>query len=93
MSFFFRPFFFHNFAENGPQDLITAQKDASSNSTQSVIKISPYAKLKYEESYGNFPEMPAVRPRELRIPRICVCVTHMQLGSGAVFGEPLQIET
>jgi hypothetical protein len=47
------------------------QKDASRNSTQSVIKISPY-KQKYEESYGYFPGMPAVRPLELRIRRMCV---------------------
>jgi hypothetical protein len=49
--------------------------------------------LKYEENYGDFPGMSAARPRELRIPRICVCVTHIQLDSGAVSGEPLQIET
>ena len=33
--------FRHNIAENGPQDLKMVQKDASRNSTQSVIKISP----------------------------------------------------
>jgi hypothetical protein len=40
LRFFFEPFR-HNFAENGPQDLKLVQKDASSNYTQSVIKISP----------------------------------------------------
>jgi len=30
--------FCHNFAENGSQDLKMVQKDASRNSTQSVIK-------------------------------------------------------
>jgi hypothetical protein len=35
------PRLFHlNFAENGPHDLEIVQKDASRNSTQSVIKIS-----------------------------------------------------
>ena len=34
---FWNPFR-HNFAENGPQNLKTVQKDASHNSTQSVIK-------------------------------------------------------
>ena len=33
--------FRHNIAENGPQDLKMLKKDASSSSTQSVIKISP----------------------------------------------------
>ena len=37
---FFEPFR-HNFAENGPQELKMVQKDVSSNSTQSVIKIRP----------------------------------------------------
>jgi hypothetical protein len=36
----FLELFCHNFAENGPQDLKMVQKDASRNSTQSVIKIS-----------------------------------------------------
>ena len=34
----FLKLFCHNFAENGPQDLKMVQKDASRNSTQSVIK-------------------------------------------------------
>jgi hypothetical protein len=43
--FLLRPILFlepfrHNFAENGPQDLKMVQKDASRDSTQSVIKIS-----------------------------------------------------
>jgi hypothetical protein len=38
--FFFGEFFCHNFVENDPQDLKMVQKDASRNSTQSVIKIS-----------------------------------------------------
>jgi hypothetical protein len=84
--------FRHSIAENSPHDLKMVQKDASSNSTQSVIKNQPLNK-KYEESYGNFPGMSAVKPRELRIRRICVCVTHMQLVGGVVPGEPLQIET
>jgi hypothetical protein len=37
---FFFGAFCHNFAENGPQDLKMDQKDASRNSTQSVLKIS-----------------------------------------------------
>jgi hypothetical protein len=37
--FFFGAFFCHNFAENGPNALKMVQKDASRNSTQSVIKI------------------------------------------------------
>ena len=77
------------------------QKDATSNSTQSVIKKSD-PKQKYEESYDNFPGVSTVRPRELRARRISyhthlhsVCVTHIhiQLVSGVVSGEPLQIET
>ena len=48
-------------------------------------------KLKYEESYGNFPGMSAVRPRELRIRRICVCVTHTQLSSRPITSEPVPI--
>ena len=72
------------------------QKDASSNSTQSVIQKSA-PKQKYEESYGYFPGIPAVRPRELRIPRmcvcVCVCVTHIQLVTESVSREPLEIET
>jgi hypothetical protein len=35
----------------------------------------------------------ARRPRELRIRGICVCVTHIQLVSGVVSGDPRQIET
>jgi hypothetical protein len=87
----FLSIFRHNTAENGPQVLKMIQKDASSNSTQSVIKSAP--KQKYKESYGYFPRMPAVRPLELRIRRICVCVTHIQLLTGAVSREPPQIET
>jgi hypothetical protein len=68
------------------------QKDASSSSTQSVIKSAP--KQKYEESYGCFPGMPAVRlARELRIRRMCVCVTHIEVVTEAVSREPLEIET
>jgi hypothetical protein len=40
--------------------------------------------------------MQAVRPRELRIPRICVCVTHIQLlmqQAGAVSRPKIEIET
>jgi hypothetical protein len=59
------------------------KKDTSSNSTQSLIKISTPGQ-KYEESYGDFPGMSAVKPRELRIRRICVCATHVQSDSGAV---------
>ena len=98
MSFF--EDFRHTFAENGPQDLKMVQKDASSNSTQSMIKNQPRIcdkksapKLKYEESYGNFPGMSAVMPRELRIRKICVCVTHIQLVSRAVSGPKIEIET
>jgi hypothetical protein len=93
----FGPFSSYNIAENDPQDLNISQKDASSNSTQSVIKISPDTKVleydSYEESYGYFSGMPAVRPRELRIRGMCVCVTHIQLLTEALSGEPLEIET
>jgi hypothetical protein len=37
----FSGLFHHKIAENGLQDLKMVQKDASSHSTQSVIKISP----------------------------------------------------
>jgi hypothetical protein len=37
--------------------------------------------------------MQAARPRELRIPRICVCVTHIQLLTGAVSRPKIEIET
>ena len=55
----FSSLFRHNIAEIGPQDLKMVKKDASSNSTQAVKKSAP--KLKYEESYGNFPGMSACR--------------------------------
>ena len=35
----FWDFFRHNFAENGPQEVKIVQKDASRDSTQSVMKI------------------------------------------------------
>jgi hypothetical protein len=34
-----------------------------------------------------------LRPRELRIRRMCVCVTHIQVVTEAVSREPLEIET
>jgi hypothetical protein len=43
--FFFGAFYSHNFAENDPQDLKMAKKDASRNSTQSVIKKSARKKI------------------------------------------------
>jgi hypothetical protein len=39
--FFWGGPFRHNIAENDPEDLKMVQKDASSNSTQSVIRIGP----------------------------------------------------
>jgi hypothetical protein len=47
----------------------------------------------YEESYGCFPGIPAVRPRELRIRRMCVCVTHIHVVTETVSREHLEIET
>jgi hypothetical protein len=86
----FSGFFRHKFAANGPQDVKMVQKDASRNSTQSVIKICSY-KLKYWESNGTFsPQILGCRTpgSGRRTPGV-----RHQLVTGTVSLEPLQIET
>jgi hypothetical protein len=55
------------------------QKDASRSSTQSVILIKSAPKLKYEESYGNFPGIRCQLCQAARAENpedMCVCDTY-----------------
>jgi hypothetical protein len=80
----------------GPQDLKMLKKDASSNSTQSVIKISPYTKnTKKVMAIFLGCQLSGCASWESEGYVHGVCATHidLQLLHVAVSGEPRQIET
>ena len=87
-----RGLFRHNFAENGLQDLKMISKDASRNSTKSVIKNQLLNK-----NIGKVMKILVLRCQKLRSRRaVHVCTTEIlvryQLVTGVVSGDPRQIE-